>query len=157
MGRTMITALIATVMLTGCDELGENGGPLASVDACVEQFSEGLPIYEGLTVRGTFVYSAARGEDLRSLLPEDPAAAGVTGSAVLGNGDAARKAFLAKPAGQAPEMLNIDPRTLVKIGYGPAKAEEVIASGCGRIADTIVLEHAKLERFDGEPSQDKTS
>jgi hypothetical protein len=145
MGRTIIAALITMSVLSGCDGIRWGGGPIASVDACVEQFSEGMPMYEGQTVKGTFVYSAAS------------AAAGVTGSAVLGNGDAARKAFLAEPAGDAPEMLNIDPRTLVKIGYGPAKAEQVIASGCGRIAKTIVLEHAKLERFEADPSQDKTS
>jgi hypothetical protein len=157
MGGTMIAALITMSVLSGCDGIRWGGGPIASVDACVEQFSEGMPMCEGQTVKGTFVYSAASGEDLRSLLPEDPAAAGVTGSAVLGNGDAARKAFLAEPAGDAPEMLNIDPRRLVKIGYGPAKAEQVIASGGGRIAKTIVLEHAKLERFEADPSQDKTS
>ena len=64
MGRTIIAALITMSVLSGCDGIRWGGGPIASVDACVEQFSEGMPMYEGQTVKGTFVYSAASGEDV---------------------------------------------------------------------------------------------
>lgn len=157
MGRTMIAALIAVGMLSGCNDVQSDAWPIASVDACQEQMADMRADFEGGAVTGTFVYSAADGEDFRSLLPEDLAAAGVAGSAVFGNGEVARRAFLSEPAGGAPEILSIDPRSLVKIGHGPAKAEQVIASGCGRIADTIVLEHARLHRIEAEPSQDKST
>jgi hypothetical protein len=157
MGRTMIAALIFMPMLSGCGVGGAGEGSVASVDACQERMAEQQLAFKGVTVKGTFVYSASNGEDFHSLLPEDPAASGVIGTAVMGNGESARRTFLAEPAGDAPAILNIDPRSLVKIGFGPAKVEDVIAAGCGRIAKTIVLEHARLDRVEAEPSQDKST
>lgn len=157
MGRTMIAALLLMPMLTGCVETSAGEGSVASVEACQERLAEPKQAFKGVTVKGTFVYSAADGKDFRSLLPEDLVAAGVTGSAVMGNGESARRKFLAEPAGDAPAILNIDPSSLVKIGFGPAKVEDVIAAGCGRIAKTIVLEHARVDRVEAEPSQDKST
>lgn len=157
MGRTMIAALIGLALLSACDGIQGNAEPIDSINACQQRMADMSIAFAGATVKGTFIYSAADGKAFRSLLPADPAAEGVIGSAVLGNGEAARRAFLAKPAGDVPEILAVDPRALVKIGYGPVKVEQVVASGCERISGKVFLEHARLDRVEAEPPQDKST
>ena len=138
MGRTMIAALIAMGMLTGCTDWREGE---ETVDACKKRHAlkEGavhplddsphqwVPSY-------TYDITKMGGEGIRALVKtaEDGAEAGTVGVSLVGSGSSqsARDTFADRPATEAGAVLLADDPSLYKVRGKPVLHRDLIRQGC---------------------------
>lgn len=137
MGRTMIAALIAVGMLTGCTDWREGS---ETVEACVERFAlkkgavhpladdpgQWVPSY-------TFDVTKMGAENLRDLINASDAKARTAESGIIAGGGSdvkAREAFEDTPASEAGVLLIAEDPALFKVRGKPGLHRELIRQGC---------------------------
>ncbi|MEP2235296.1 MAG: hypothetical protein ABJM58_04885 [Alteripontixanthobacter sp.] len=151
--NSSIFVIGAVLSLSACEGAGAGGTPLTSIDDCMERLREPVRVLGDPLVTGSFVYNIDSLEAAVEL-GKTPDTAGPRMTLLQGGGQqAVIDEFKNSPAEASPTALLAEGIGFVKIGFGPAPAQQVAELGCGKITPEISVEHYSMQNAEMDRDQ----